>query len=64
MAKDNMSKIGSSMIKFEVEKFYNKEIFNLWQKKVKVLLVQQGNHMTLQGKLAKSTVCQMRIERR
>jgi len=52
-----MSKIGSSVIKFEIEKFSGKENFSLWQKRVKALLVQQGLHKTLQ-------VRQMRIGRR
>ena len=37
-------KIESSMTKFEVEKFNDKEYFGLWQKRVKILLVQQGLH--------------------
>ena len=49
-----MSKIGSSAIKFEVEKFYGKEKFGLWKNRVKALLVQQGLHKTLQGKSSKS----------
>ena len=35
----------------------------LWQKRVRVLLVQQDLHKTLQRKSAKSTICQMRIGR-
>ena len=54
-----MSKTGSSVTKFEVEKFNGKENFSLWQKMVKALLVQQGLHKTLQGQ-----VRQTRIERR
>jgi len=50
----DMSKIGSSTIKFEVEKFNVKGNFGLWQKRVKALLVQQGLHKTLQGKSAKT----------
>ena len=43
------------MMKFEVEKFNDKEKnFGLWQKRVKALLVQQGLHKTLQGKSSKS----------
>jgi len=38
--KGDMSKIVSSTTKFEVEKFNSKENFDLWQKRVKVLLVQ------------------------
>ena len=38
--KGDMSKIGSSIAKFEVEKFNGKENFGLWQKRVKTLLVQ------------------------
>ena len=53
--KDDMSKIGSSMTKFEVEKFNDKRNFGLWQKRVKALLVQQDLHKTLQGKSAKPT---------
>jgi len=37
-----MSKIESSLTKFEVEKFNGKENFSLWQKRLKALLVQQG----------------------
>ena len=48
-----MSKIESSMTKFEVKKFIGKENFNEWQKRVKTLLVQQGIHKILQGKSAK-----------
>ena len=40
--KNDMSKIGNSMIKFEFKKFNGKENFSSWQKKVKVLLVQQS----------------------
>jgi len=50
-----MSKIGSFTTKFETEKFNGKENFDLWQKRVKVLLVQQGLHNTLQGKSTKPT---------
>ena len=39
LTKGNMSKIGSSTIKFEVKKFIGKENFSLWQKRVKALLV-------------------------
>ena len=53
--KGDMSKIESSMTKFEVEKFNGKENFGFWQKRVKALLVQQGLHKTLQGKSAKLT---------
>jgi len=49
----NMSKIGTSPTKFEVEKFNGKGNFGLWKKRVKALLVQQGLHKTLQGKSAK-----------
>jgi len=48
-----MSKIGSSMTKFEIEKFNGNGNFGLWQKRVKALMVQQGLHKTLQGKSAK-----------
>ena len=41
MTKGDISKIGSSMTKFEVEKFNGKRNFGLWQKRVKALLVQQ-----------------------
>ena len=56
MTKGDMSKIGSSTIKFEIEKFNGKRNFDLWQKRVKALLVQQGLHKTLQGKSAKPHV--------
>ena len=49
-----MSKIEISASKFKVEKFNGKGNFDLWQKRVKALLVQQGPHKTLQKKLAKS----------
>ena len=48
-----MLKIGGFTTKFEIEKFNGKENFGLWQKRVKILLVQQGLHKTLQGKSAK-----------
>ena len=51
--KGDMSEIGSSTIKFEVEKFNGKENFSLWQKRMKVLLVQQGLHKTSQEKSVK-----------
>jgi len=41
-----MSKIGSPMTKLEIKKFSGKENFSLWQKRVKVLFVQQGLHKT------------------
>ena len=41
------------MTKFQVEKFNGKENVNLWQKKVKAFLVQQGVHKTLQENSAK-----------
>jgi len=50
---DDMSKIESSTIKFDVEKFNGKENFDLWQKRMKALLVQHGLHKTFQGKSAK-----------
>ena len=46
MTKGDILKIGSSKTKFEVEKFNGKENFNLWQKRVKALLVQQGLYKT------------------
>ena len=51
--KGDISKIESFMIMSEVEKFNGKGNLSLWQKRVKVLLVQQGLHKTLQGKLVK-----------
>ena len=48
-----MSKIGSFMTKFEIEKFNGNGNFGLWQKRVKALMVQQGLHKTLQGKSSK-----------
>ena len=51
--KSDMSKKESYATKFEVKKFNSKENIDLWQKRVKVLLVQQGLHKTLQGKSAK-----------
>ena len=53
MTKGDMSKIGRSTTKFEVEKFNDKGNFGLWQKRVKTLLVLHGLHKTLQGKSAK-----------
>ena len=41
MTNGDMLKIGSFTIKFEVKKFNSKGNFNLWQKRVKMLLVQQ-----------------------
>ena len=55
MTKCDMSKIGSSTPKFEVEKFNGKENFGLWQKRVKALLVLQGLHKTLHGQSLKPT---------
>jgi len=53
LTKGDLSNIGSSLTKFEVEKFNGKKNFNLWQKTVKALLVQQGLHKTFQEKSAK-----------
>jgi len=46
-----MSKIEISTNKFEIKKFNGKEYLDLWQKRVKALLVQHGLHKIL--KLAK-----------
>jgi len=43
-----MSKIEISANKFEVEKFNDEGNFSLWQKRVKILLVQHDPHKTLQ----------------
>ena len=43
-----MSKIEGSTIKFEVKKFNGKETFDLWQKRVNALLVQQVFTSTVQ----------------
>ena len=48
-----MSKIRSSQTKLDVEKFNVKENFDLWENRVKALLVQHGLHKTLQRKSAK-----------
>jgi len=46
-----MLKIGIYVSKFEIEKFNCKKNFNLWQTRVKELLVQWGLHIA--GKSAK-----------
>jgi len=53
LTKSDILKTGSSTTKFVVKKFNNKENFDFWQKRVKALMVQQGLHKTLHGKLAK-----------
>ena len=47
----DMSKIKISASKFKVKKFNDKGNFDLWQKTVKTLLVQQGLHKNLLKKL-------------
>jgi len=48
-----MSKIRGPTTKFEIKKFNGKGNFDSWQKRVKALLLQQGLHKALQGKLSK-----------
>jgi len=58
-----MSKIEISASKFEIKKFNGKENFNLWKKRVKTLLMQQGLHKTLQGNSAKPVGISHKIRR-
>ena len=39
-----------SRTKYDVEKFYGKGNFSLWQRRMKDLLIQQGVHKALLGK--------------
>ena len=45
--KGDISKIEDSTTKFEAKKFNSKRNFNLWEKRVKAMLVQQGLHKTV-----------------
>jgi hypothetical protein len=39
--------------KFEIEKFNGKNNFSIWQRRMKDLLIQQGTHKVLLGKIKK-----------